>query len=86
MSHPEPIMLELSASQYVALEPFFEHVAAEHAAGRTGMLVAQIGFRNRTHMKVGFLPSKKAKQFAVGSGWTASLESPSPETQPGDPK
>lgn len=81
MSHPEPIVLDLTAAQYLQLEEFFNHVQAEHDAGRTGMLLAQIGIGehgfDRTKMKIGFLPAEKAKQFAVGSGWHATLESPS---------
>lgn len=82
--HPEPIILELSASQYVALEKFFEHVSSEASNGRPGMLLAQIGYQDRTKMRIGFLPYEKAQKFAVGSGWTVTREDPSPDSAAGD--
>jgi hypothetical protein len=76
MSQPTPVVLDLTAAQYLELEKFFEHVKAEADAGRPGMLVAQVGYPNRSKMRVGFLPHDKAKQFAVPNGWHVEMKPP----------
>lgn len=66
---PRTMFLPLNEAQLECLRPFFEHVKAEHDAGRPGMLVAQIGFFDNTEMKVGYLPHEVAVKFQTGSGF-----------------
>ena len=76
MSQPTPVTLDLTAAQYFELEKFFEHVKAEADTGRPAMLVAQIGYPNRSKMRVGFLSHEKAKQFAGANAWQVEMQHP----------
>lgn len=74
MSCPPSKYIELTASQYLELEEFLNYARSEAEADRPGMVVAQIGYPKRTHMRVGFLPHERSKQFEVANRWKVEMK------------
>lgn len=58
-----PLIIELTDEQIAELADVYRLVSSEHEAGRTGMLLAQVGRPDSTKMTVGFIPHERAKEL-----------------------
>lgn len=60
MSKPAAIYLELTEAQLKLVRPFLDYATQECAAGRKGIVVAQIGAEFPDEMRVGFWDHNQA--------------------------
>jgi hypothetical protein len=65
LTRPAAEFIDLTAEQIAQLKPFYDYIAAEHEAGRTGMLIAQVGRVWNWKMKVAFIPHDMAKKLVA---------------------
>lgn len=72
MKQPRAKVLRLTDDQLRELAVFYAYAAFEHAEGRTGMIIAQVGdmrFGGHDFIKVGFFPHDVAKQWTAEAGF-----------------
>lgn len=78
--------MPLTPSQVGQLRPYFERVAATHAAGETGMLVAQLTYNRQTGegwLEPGFIRNEYAKLLHERAERYA-IEAPRSDSDSGD--
>lgn len=66
---PKAVYIELTIDQLAQARPFLDYAKQEGAAGRPGIVVAQIGYDFPSEMRVGYWDHDQAtgvtKSFAV---------------------
>lgn len=78
MNHPKAKVIALTLKQIEQLQEFYDFAKSEHSAGRTGMVVAQVGdmrFGGPGFIKVGFLRHEIAKKFTREANFNPPLRS-----------
>jgi hypothetical protein len=63
MQKPPKLSIDLTTAQVMALDEFFAYVNHEAAAGRKGVLLAQVGHPESDKMFVNFVPQEMAAEM-----------------------